>query len=274
MSKRSLLWLTFFVGGFLVGLWLLLQPQVVWPFRLFWLALGTVGVGLILFLEFKPRPMSPQQLQEQGFGQIVAQLDSSTYPVSPALFAKKTPDNITRMERPRYFLAPPLPVNNMIEILEQCMQLSQRALLASEQKRRDQPLILATYRGQGAYTKIQRVIASLDVWGCTSWSDRLRKTPPPEPHPTKGYHGDPAFLALARELQEYLRTHPLPEDPFALLGIPHALDREAFDTLQQQSLTPSQLEVLHRLHTLFVAGETAFQKSLAPESQDPSPASS
>lgn len=163
MSKHALLWLVFCGLCFVVGLWLLPQTKISWGFRLFWLVLGLGGMGFAGLRIFRAQPLSPQQLQHLGLGHIVAQFSSTPSTSSPPNPSGSTPlvstpvvrvvaeepsRNVTRMERPRYFLAPPLSAETMLSLLEQCIQLSRRALDAAEQQRQDQPLLLATYRGR------------------------------------------------------------------------------------------------------------------------------
>lgn len=264
----------------MLGILSLTQTNITWPHRIFWILLGLGGLGFLSLRHFHAPTLTPAELERLGMGQIVAQASQPKNDTACSLCGKPIQKPVwqrdrvfcsqkcktltkTRMEAPRYFLPPPLPPEAMIRMLDQAVQLAERALHAASKQTVDQPLLLAAHRGQGAIAKVERVALSLDVWGWSSWADQLRFSPPPEPLPQGGYQGDPQFLQLAGTLQQVLKEHSLPINPFELLQLSHALDRQEFAALQNKPLSQKQQETLQRLGRLLEIGERRLLQVLS-----------
>ncbi len=263
------LWTLFLgLGGALyLGLHVLFSPLPVWISLTFLLGTGCLGVVWLLPQFQEESVLTVEAIEARGLGKIVARLPetSEEVPDIPEDWNESVaPSRHTRMERPRFFLPPPLTAQEMVNLLAQAIQLSQRALQAAAQHRVDQPLLLATHRGKGARAKVEKVTLSLAIWGWTSWANHIRGLPAPEPLSEGGYSGKPEFLDAARQLQQALQEHPLQDNPFTVLQITQALDRKELNMLLERPLSPSQQEMVARLETLLQEGEKRLQQLLSP----------
>lgn len=255
-------------GTFLVlGVGTLFNTAIPWAYGVMWLVLGGGGLWLFLPSTLQEARLSAEGIEEQGLGKIVAQLPDPSAPMPdiPEDWNESVaPSQHTRMERPRFFLPPPLSAQEMIDLLAQAAQLSQRALQAASQQRIDQPLLLATHRGKGARGKVERVITSLAIWGWASWANHLQERPAPQPLSQGGYDGSPEFIDAAKQLQSALQEHPLRDNPFTLLQIRRALDRKELNAVLERPLSPQQQELAERLGQLLEEGEQKLQELLSP----------
>jgi hypothetical protein len=265
-----------------LGLLSFLQPKIAWPHSLFWLLLGCGGIFWLISVSFQLPVLTAEQLIQRGIGQIAAQgpslegllictqcgkkISGQPLTLRDKVYCSERCQIATRtsMEGPRYFLAPPLYAKEMSELLEQALQLAERALRSASIQSVDRPLLLATQRGMGAGAKVEHVANSLDIWGYPQWAVLLRNFPPPEPLPDGTTTGSSRFFDVVRDIQNRLKHSDLQTNPFMILELDRPLDRQDLESLRSQIHTPQQLKAFNYLEQIMKTAEDQLANKTHP----------
>lgn len=274
--------------GLIVGLFLFVLGTVYWlqsslsnSMGSFFILLGMGWLGLLSKYSTYQFPISVDVLEQNGIGRTVAQVGSSaqeplfcqncgkTFTTQPfiqgaSLFCSELCKiaSHTRLEKPRYFLHPPLPVQELQLLLEQAIQFGERAMRAASQEDIDRPLVMATHQGKGARQKIKKVCESLKIYNQNQWVEELQRHPAPEPMIKGGYQGDPHFFTLARELQQFLTSLHTETNPFQLFNLIEPIE---LADLQKVHVYDEQTQFAYQhLHSLLMEGEKELAAILSP----------
>lgn len=280
-SLPPLFWYLGWVAGLLLllgGLWGWFQPSWAISRSALLVFLGGSILLLLTRLDQHPAPLTPEQLQEQGIGHIAARIAPQQEALRCQHCRKSfhTPPKIqgtaifcsdecmiaghTRMEKPRFYLQPPLTPEQCHTHLEQAIQLGERALQASSKRKEDRPLLLATHQGKGALSKSKRVIQSLRIYKRPEWADQLAASPPPEPQIQGGLRGSKAFFKAAKKIQAQLDKLDPHDQPFALFQLTEPIDLT--DAHALAAPTPQHQEAKDHLLMLLEQGQREFEQLL------------
>jgi hypothetical protein len=261
------------------GLYCLIHPTIPFSRGLFYIMIGSGCIAIIFQLDANPAPQPLQQLANNGIGRIVADIHAKgksltcqhcgkSFHTPPLIQGSSTfcseackAAGYTRLERPRFFLQPPLPPEELHVLLEQAIQFGERAIQAQQSGKTDRPLMIATHRGRGASAHTKKVINGLRLYQLDEWAQQLKQHPPPEPQLQGGIKGSQAFFQHARHAQQALQQIQPQQNPFALFQLTEPI--ELSDLAKLSPYDANTQAAYDRLHTLLQEGERELQQLLS-----------
>ncbi|MCB9637948.1 MAG: hypothetical protein H6727_03475 [Myxococcales bacterium] len=229
--------------------------------------------------------LSAADLVQLGVGQIRAQQNNTTptpyicgscgqtFSTKPfhrddLVFPAPACELETRLQdaaRQKARLAPPLPPEEIIQLLAELIQLAEGVMQQSQSGEIDPRGLLLARHQKGIVGRFHQLLTSLYLYNLQQWATRLEKAPPPNINEHGQVEGSQRFFEVARTFRDYLLENEWRTiNPFAQLHLKEELTFEKLQQLRETSnaFSLAQKQALGQLDVLMQREEARWQEIL------------